>query len=774
VSGALKETAFATLLAFVLLFLAIGQAMAAEATVSESGSIAPAPEIIASIDVSGNKAVETGAVLERLRIRVGDVLNRKRISRDVRRLYATGFFKDVRVLGVVKDDGRHLTIEVVENPVLASITYEGLHEVKEKDLKLRLKLKPGHIFNKPELHKDITTIHKGYLKKGYYQVDVQPIQKIREDGRIDLTMKIIEGEVTRIKRIRFIGNKTFSADELREAIVSRTSGVATWFKDLDVFDRKRLDVDQQMLLQYYMNKGFLDAKVESTLLSLTLDKQWFYVTFSLHEGPRYRVNSIHLTGDLTPDKETLMQLVQLEEGELYSLDKLRKSLNAITTRVGDEGYAFATVTPLFQRHPEQRKVDISLEIEKGREVYVERIEINGNLKTEDQVVRREMRQMEGARFSSTNLETSKKRIGRLGYFKDVRVSMPKGSNPDKVKMKVGLEEKSTGSWTLGVGYSQLEKVFFRSSVKQDNFLGKGYATSLSGDVGARTQNFNTSITDPYFLGKNFSASLNAFKRQTRLQSLTSYKEDSYGGGVGFGLPIEESLTYDISYQYSNNTIFDVPAGSSAFLLAQVGRQTYGELTHSLTWDTRDQLIAATSGSRLSASVGFAGLGGSNRFITSGGEAATYIEIADGYVFNPLARFQYIRGYSGRTVPINRRLSLGGIGSVRGFDSVGISIRDPQTNDLIGGNKSASANLNMFFPFPYMRTSGLRGVVFIDAGDVEDFNRRFSFARARISSGLGFEWLSPIGPIGLSWGFVLRDRAGDQRRTFEFALGNTFQ
>jgi len=768
---ALKKTAFAPFLACALLLGGTGHAVAAgEATQAVATSV---PNVIASIDVSGNKAVEADAILERIRMRVGDKLDRMRISRDVRKLYATGFFKDISVLGVVRPDGRHLTIKVVENPVIASLDYEGLSAVKEKDLKLRMKLKPGHIFNAPELRADITTIRKGYLKKGYYQVEVKPIQHMRKDGRINLTMKVIEGEVTRIKRIRFIGNTFFDDQELAGVIASRTASLPAWFRDRDVFDRKRLDADRQMILQHYMNKGFLDAKVESTLLELSPDKHWFYVTFSIHEGPQYTVNSIKLSGDMVPDRNTLMKLVQLKEGELYSLEELRNSISDMTIRVGDEGYAFATVTPLFQRHPEQKTVDISLDIEKGREVYVERVEISGNTKSEDTVVRREMRQLEGSRFSSTNLENSKKRIGRLGFFDDVRVSMPRGSDPDKVDLKVGLNEKSTGSWTFGIGYSQLEKIFFRSSIKQNNFLGKGYATSLSGDIGARTQNFDTSITDPYFLGEDISASLNAFKRQSNLRSLTSYQENSLGGGFGFGIPIAENLTNNLSYQYTQTNVFNVAPGSSAIIRSQAGKQTTGELINALIWDSRDSSIAATSGSIVSGRLSVAGVGGKNRFYQAAAEARYYYELGDGFILNPGANVTYIKGFGGRAVPIYRRLSLGGIGTVRGFDSAGITIRDPATGDILGGNKSATASVNLFFPLPYMRTSGFRGVLFTDAGDIADFNQQLSFARTRIASGIGIEWLSPIGPIGVSWGFVLRDQTTDRRKKFEFAMGSTF-
>ncbi len=740
---------------------------------AETALNGPVSDNIVSIAVVGNKAVETGAILERMHTRIGEKINRKRISRDVRRLYATGFFKDIRVLGVVKADGRHLTVKVVENPVIASLKYVGLNEVAEKDLKKKMKLKVGHVFNAPELKKDITTIRKGYLKKGYYQVDVRPVRKVRKDGRINLTFKIDEGAVTRIKRIRFIGNKAFSDAELSNVIASKTGGISALFKDRDIFDRKRLDVDRQLLLQNYMNKGYLDAKVESTLLSLSPDKDWFYVTFSVLEGPKYQIASIKLQGDLVPDKETLRKLLELKAGDTYSLEKMRTSIEAITVRVGDDGYAFATVTPLFQRHPELKKVDVTLDIEKGAEVYVERIEISGNDQTEDNVIRREIRQMEGARFSSGKLEISKKRVKKLGYFEDVRVSMPRGSSPDKVDLKVKLDEKSTGSFRFGVGFSQLEKVFIRSTIQQNNLLGKGLATQLSGDLGTKTQNINASITDPYFIGENISSSLNIFKRQTRLQSLTSFKENSFGGGFSFGVPITEYLTYGIGYQYSETNLFGLPTTASFFLRSQEGRQTIGEFTQSLSLDTTDNYIAATSGSKLFVNFGIAGAGGVSRFITSLASARTYWEIADGVVFNPSIDIRYIRGYNARTVPIYRLYSLGGIGTVRGFDTVGITIRDPVTNEIIGGNKSATANMNLFFPLPYMQTSGIRGVTFVDIGDVADFNQTLSFSKSRVSAGLGIEWISPIGPLGLTWAFVLRDQPGDIRKKFEFALGSRF-
>jgi len=763
-----KSVQWLAVMFFMVVFLFSTPPLLAEDLSAHGGN-----EQIVSINIVGNHFIETPSIMDKIRTRVGQKVDKRRISRDVKRLFATGFFADIRVLGVVKKDGRHLTYQVKENPMIASLTLDGIHAVKEKDLKLKLKLKSGRIFNKPYLDKDIQTIRRGYLKKGYYQVKVNALKKPRNDGRVDVTLQVHEGDVTRIKRIRFIGNESLSDDELAKTIASRQSDLMAWFKDRDVFDSDRLKTDRQLILQNYLDQGYLDAKVESTLVSLSSDKRSFYITFSIHEGTQYEVSSIKLQGDIVPDRDTLMKLVYLHEGDLYSLEKMRNSVNDITTRVGDEGYAFATVTPLFQRNIDAHTVALTFDIEKGKEVYVERIEISGNNKTVDSVIRRELRQQEGSRFSSTKLENSKRRLKRLSLFEDVRVSMPRGSAPDKVRMKVEVDEKSTGSFSIGAGFSQLEKVFIRSSIRERNFLGKGYVGNLSGEIGARTQNIDARVTDPFFLGKHLSASLNIFKRQTRLQTYTFFKENSFGGGFGIGVPITDYFSYGIDYQFSNTDIFDIPITSSLILQSQVGKQTTGELTQSLTWDTRDNIITPKEGTFISGNLGIAGAGGSNKYVQSSISGGTFFTMGESFTLNPSFTVRYIRGYSNRDVPIFRRFSMGGIGSVRGFDRYGLTIRDPATGEVIGGNKTARASVNLFFPLPYMKTSGFRGLAFADVGSIADFNEALQFAKARASVGFGIEWLSPVGPVGLVWGFALRKQPEDRIKTFEFALGSTF-
>ena len=729
---------------------------------------------IVSIDVRGNRYVETETVLAQVKTKAGENFNRTTVSRDVRRLHATGFFADVRVVGEPSSEGIRLIYEVTENPLVAELEILGNDEIPDKKLKPKMKLKPGRILNKSNRLADKQTIRRAYLKKGYYQVNVDIQTKERKDGRVDVSIDVDEGEITRIKRIRFVGNQAFSDGELLKEGASKESDFISWMTGRDVFNRERLVGDAQLVEQHYLNHGYLDAKVESTLISLSPDKRWFYLTFSIHEGVQYTVSSINIQGDIVPDRDTLMQAITLETGELYSLRKMSDSIKEITTLVGDEGYAFANVTPLFHRDIQARTVDLTLDIEKGREVYIERIEIVGNQKTEDKVARREMRQIEGERFSASKMDRSRTRLKRVQLFENTSISLPKGSAPDKVGVNLKLEESKTGTFSIGAGFSQLEKTFFTVKVEEANLMGKGLRVIGQGDIGTKTQNFNASLTDPYFLNEELSATVNAFKTQTKLDEIVTYNEDNYGMGVNFGVPLSEFFTYGIGYQFSETNLKNIPTTASLFLRSQEGKQQIGEVTQSISWDNRDSFMAPTTGHFERLTFGVAGLGGDNRFTEVSASASIYFPLNGDFVLSPSLRASYIRGYSGRDIPIYRRYSLGGAsGHLRGFDSLGVTIRDPATNEVLGGNKTVSTSVNLSFPLPYMREAGFRGVLFADAGNIADFSQAMKTADTRVSSGFAIQWISPLGPLGLIWGFPIRDKAGDNTKTFEFSLGTTF-
>ncbi len=737
--------------------------------------------VILSIDVENNRYVEKETILAKLHTAVGQKLDRRLLSQDVRRLYKTGFFSDVQMVGERVAKGVHLFCRVKEYPLIAKLEIEGNDEITSKDLTGRMKLRSGRVFSPVNQVSDRNTIRRLYLKKGYYQIEVEFKAIPKDDGRVDLVINIDEGEVTRIKRIQFIGNEQFSDTDLRDEIASRQTNTLTIISDRDVFDRKRMGADGQMMQQFYMNKGYLDMSIESTRLSMSTDKKSFDLSFSIHEGVQYRVNSIDLQGELVPDRDTLMELVKLKEGKIYSLTDLRNTIDAITDRVGDEGYAFATVTPLLNRDVNARTVKISFDVEKGKEVYVERLEISGNEKTEDQTIRRLAKQSEGERYSGTQVRMSKEAMKRTPYAEDIRVSFPKGTASDKVRMKVDITEKKTGSFSAGVGYSQTEKLMLTGNVSENNLFGKGYRASLDGSIGFSTQNYNASLTDPFFLGKNISATIGLFQTQTDQFSTVSYDLESSGGSVGFGVPLREHVGYGITYQYNQSRLSNIPVGSYQLLLAQQGTQTTGELIQTLSWDSRDRMMATKEGHVETLRFAIAGLGGANRFWETSLSSSAYIPFGEDQdiILNPSFSSNYIRGYSGRDLPLYRRYSLGGIGSMRGFDSAGITLRDPTTGEAIGGDKQVRGAVNLFFPIPYMQTSGFRGLVFTDAGTVWgtiaslNVNESFSFSRMRYSAGLGFEWISPVGPIGLVWAFPFRSFTGDVEKSVEFMMGGQF-
>jgi len=760
---------------------AVAPLQAAESNLSE-------PTIL-SINVEGNRHMDSSAVLERLHSKVGQALDRRTLSHDIQRLFRAGFFSDIRFTGDRSAQGIHLTCHVKEYPLIAKLTIKGNTEHKTKDLLLRLKLKSGRIFNPANRAKDLTILQKGYLKDGYYQVHIDFIPTLLKDGRVDLLIRIHEGDITRINRIHIIGNKAFSDDLLRKQLLSKQQDLLTSFTNRDVFDQKRFGADGQMLQQYYMNRGYLDMKIESKQIAISEDRKSFSLTFSIHEGLPYTVSSVDVQGDLVPDKQTLEDLVTLKNHETYVLQDMQQSIASLTERVGDEGYAFATVTPLMNRNIDDHTIAVVFDIEKGEEVYVERVQITGNDKSDDSVVRRLITQSEGARYSGKQMKTSKEALGRAPFVKDIRISMPKASASDKVNMNVAITEKKTGSISGGLGFSQREKLILTAKLSESNLFGKGYQASLNGTYGRITQDVNASFTNPNFMDTSISVSASVFVKKTDPLVALTYQTDSKGASFGIGVPITHELVYGINYQFNSTNLTQVPTTASLLTLSQVGKQTIGELIQSISWDSRDRLIAATKGHLETFSFGLAGLGGSSKFWETSASTQAYFALNDkkSIIFNPSFSAGMIQNYAQSAIPLFRRYSLGGIGSMRGFDTWGLSVRDPLTNEALGGDKKMQGSINVFFPPPFTtQTSGVRGVVFVDAGIVWgsvhatianlpplNATELFAISRIRYTAGFGIEWLSPVGPISLAWAFPIKVVKGDVLRSFEFGMGASF-
>lgn len=724
---------------------------------------------ITDIQVRGNQFVETGSILANLNSRKDQNIDANKIAQDIRKLMKSGFYQDVRVLF----EQGNLIFEVVENPMIASLDIEGNKEILDKKLITFLSLKPGRILSAAGIRRDETKMRKEYLKKGFYQVEINAEKRMLEDGRVALTFNVNEGEVTRIKRIRFVGNQAFNDIELQNVTASRAADFVAWFADRDVFDSERLKADTQMLMKWYLDHGYIDAQVESTLASLSADKRWFYINFNIHEGPQYKVRKLDIVGDITPDKKTLEETIELKSGELYSLQALQTTIETMTTTIGNEGFAFANVTPEFHRDLNTHVVDIQFNIQKGREIYIRRINITGNSKTEDQVVRRELRQQEGARYSATNYNLSKKRLQRKDYFEKSQFTFKQTNKENQVDLAINVEEKKTGSFSIGAGYSQLEKTFFTGKLQERNFLGKGLGANLNASIGGLTQNFNVSITEPYFLDQELSLTTNIFKTQSNLQTITQYTQNNTGGGLNLGIPLSEELSYSIGYQYTRTDLSNIPVGASLFLLSQAGVNTTSEISQGISWDSRDRIVAATHGNVQTIGFNIAGAGGDNFFTEINASSKWYFSASEKFTFNPQISWRQINAYNQKVTPIYRRYSMGGMGSLRGFDNFGVSILDPVNGDIIGGTQMVQASFNVFTPLPYITTKGFRGVFFLDAGNVADKTKPLQWRTMRVSYGFAIEWLSPIGPVGLIWGYPLKKQPGDRLKSFEFAIGTGF-
>ncbi|MDQ7059103.1 MAG: outer membrane protein assembly factor BamA [Ghiorsea sp.] len=736
--------------------------------------VAAAEDIVVEVAIEGNRYVETPAVIAKVHSKAGLALDRRVISQDIRRLFATGYFSDVYTEGERVEGGIKLIYVVKENPVIASVSFEGNEELSNKKLRPKMKIKPSLILSPLVERIDTNMIRKAYLAKGYYQVDVNIEAIPLDDGRVDVKVRIDEGTVTHIKDIRFIGNQAFSSDELRNVLASSVSSLGSWFSNNDVFNRQRFEADAQMIRVFYQDAGYLDAKVESTRLMLTPNKDSFYLSLSIYEGAAFTVSAIQLTGDITPSKEALMKTVKLEEGELYSLEKLRQTIQAMTEKVGDEGYAFANVTPMFHRNLKNNTVVIEFDIEKGREVYVERVEVHGHSKTQEHVIRRELRQSEGERYSASKIRRSKERLQRISYLSKSKISTPRGKAANTVDMKLDIEEGKSGSFSAGINYSQLYGAGFVGSVSENNFLGGGYKTSLSTDIGGAVNNYDISLTDPYFFGEDVSASLRVFQSQTDIRTIVLYNQDSKGASFNLGMALNEYMRYSVGYNLTTTTLSGVPTTSSLALRSQEGTYSTGEFVQSLSYDTRDRRIAPSEGGLYSASLGYAGATGDRKFYETTVSAQQYFPLTDFWTLRTALKLGQIQGYNGEEVPIYRRYSLGGVGSMRGYNYYGISVVDPQTLDILGGTKKATASIDLQFPLPYMEQAGFRGAFFVDAGTVWGTSDvTFDKGAIRGSYGFGIEWASPVGPIALTWATAINAQPLDDVRRFEFALGRGF-
>lgn len=745
-------------------------------------------EKIGNIQVKGNRRIEKAAILNVVKLKVGDQLDIEKVDGDIRAIYALGHFRDVKADTGTGDNGVTLTYRVKEKPVVREITIEGNKEIKEEKIREAMELKVGSVFASKELSKSVAKIKKIYADEGYYLAEVATTTIKKSDSEVRVILKVTEGEKVLINTIRFAGNRAFPAKKLKKVMETKEKWFLSWITGSGTYKEDSLKNDANLIADLYFNNGYVNIKVSEPKVELSPDKKGLIVTFDITEGEQYRIGSIGFKGDLLESEGELAKKIKLKTGEIFNRSTLRGDVFALTDIYADKGFAFANITPLSKMNNEQKNVDITFELEKGEKVYIDRINISGNTKTRDKVVRRELKLAEGDLYGATPLKKSKQALMNLGFFEEANLATTRGSADNKLDINVEVKEKSTGQFSIGAGFSSLDGIMGQGSVQQSNFMGLGLKANLSASLGSKTQFYNIGITDPYFLDSRWTVGADLYRTQ---RDYIDYTRRATGGDIKAGYPISDEMNTLWIYTYEQKKIFDLSEALKKTIefdqaLAPESSSTTSSITAQFTRNTTDYHLDPTKGMINSLSIEFAGLGGSNKFLRYMGESKHYFPGFWGTVFSIHGAFGYIQDLG--NVPIDEKFYLGGINTLRGYngrtvsptrrrpnndtDSAGIGTRESEIIAFLGGDTQAYFNAE--FQFPLIKDAGLRGVLFLDAGNSYDGLNKL-FTKIQASYGFGVRWNSPMGPLRLEYGIPYNPREGIDKKggRLEFSMGSYF-
>jgi outer membrane protein insertion porin family len=734
------------------------------------------PFTVKDIRVEGLQRTEPGTVFSYLPVKVGETMTEEKAQQAIRSLFATGFFRDVRL----EVENGVLVVMVEERPAIAQIDFSGIREFEPETLRRSLRelgLAESRIFDRALLEQAEQELKRQYLSRGLYGVDVQTTVTPLERNRVGINFAVKEGEVAKIRGINIVGASAFSEKDLLDEFVLRTPGWITWYTKHDQYSRQKLAGDLESLRSFYQNRGYLDFNIDSTQVSITPDRKDIYITVNISEGERYSVSEVKLAGQLLIPEDELGKLVRLKPGDVFARDKLTATTKAIVDRLGNDGYAFANANAVPQIDKDKREVAFTIFVDPGRRVYVRRINVAGNTKTRDEVVRREMRQLEGGYYDASKIQLSRQRVDRTTYFKEVTVeTVPVAGLADQVDVNFTVEEKPTGALLLGAGFSTTEKVVLSGSISQGNVFGSGKFLSTQVSSGKINRVYSISYTDPYYTVDGVSRGFDLYKRDTDASSLDigPYKTKTFGGGVRYGYPLSErdSLTFGLNAEHVNLETFPTsPANYNTFVAAFGNKYSYAAATAGWMRDTRDSLIMPREGSlqKVTGEVG-------------GGDLQYYRLGYQHQYFRPLTRtltlflngdFGIANGFGGRPLPFFKNFYAGGPGTVRGFN---YSALGPQDNlgNVLGGTRRVVGQAELLFPVPgAAQDKSLRLAAFVDGGQVFAENEKISLGELRYSTGLALSWNSPFGPLRLSIAQPLNATSQDRVQRLQFTFGTGF-
>lgn len=732
---------------------------------------APQPTV-RGIEIRGNQRVDASTILYYIKTRVGEPLSRVLVGRDIEQIYSLGQFSDIRVDTQPLADGVKVIYIVEEIPSIGDVKFRGNSNLKTEDLRDLIALKRGATFRDHLIQDSITKLTEHYKEKAYFLAKIDIKHKLSPNGLVDVIIQIQEGEKVKIEEIRFHGNKAFDGDELEDHMETKSETWLSWFDESGIYKKDVLRIDVLRLESFYHDNGFLKVHIEDPTIEINREDKEIYVDIRIEEGDQYRLGSVTVQGDETYTREELLKVVESKKGEIYNATKMREDALRVSELYSEKGHAYADALPQTTLDDENKTVDVEVTVNPGRKVYVGKVDIYGNTRTQDNVIRREFRLKEGELFNSKKLKRSKQRINNLGFFENVKIDTHRGDSPELVDLTTTVTERPTGAVTFGAGFSSVEKVVFNASISQNNLFGTGRSLNLSTDLSARRTNFNFNFTDPRIFDSDISFGIDLFNRRS---NFFSFDSRSTGAGLRLGKNLSETDWLGIGYRFEKVNISDVdPANQTAFL--QNGTRTTSRIGPTFIRDTRDDFLNPTQGTRHVVRFEFAGsfLGGADFYKTSY-EGTYYTPLIGQLVLALHGEVQFAEGYGNDGLPIFEHYFMGGSNSLRGFTIRQVGPKD-RNGDPLGGDQALLINVELQYPI----TREFRLFAFYDRGnvygtgfDTSTTSRHIDPFDMRQSVGGGVRFLSPFGPISLAYGVKLDAVPGDSNAEFHFSAGNAF-
>lgn len=768
----------AVLLTTAAAFCVLGPAEAP----AQRGRAAPAQQAgaIQIIAIEGNQRIDEATIRSYMLVAPGDPFSEDRIDRSLKSLYATGLFSDVSL----RRDGSTLRVKVTENPIVNRIAFEGNSKLSDDILRPELQLRPRAVFTPQLAQADRQRLLDLYGRRGRYAARIEPKIIQLDQNRVDVVFEVEEGDATLISRVNFVGNREFSESRLKEVIASREQAWWRFLSTSDTLDPDRLNYDRELLRRFYLRNGYADVEITASSAELSPDRSAFFVTFTIDEGKRYRIGKLEIESQIRNlEGAELLPVVMIAEGEWYDGQMVDRSMTLIQEAVQSRGYAFAEVRPGVVRHREEGTIDLRFVITEGPRVFIERIDIAGNVRTQDKVIRREFTLAEGDAFNAAAVRRTRARLNDLGYFGSAEIAVTPGSAPDRAILTTTIEEKATGDLTLGGGYGTDAGLLASIGLRERNLLGSGVDAQINTTLAQRRSQIDLSITDPYFLDRNLAAGVDVFHTRRNNQDTSSYSERRTGFALRAGYAFNEHLRQSWTYTLSSRNVFDVDDTASLAIKEQEGRTLLSQIGQTLTLDHRNSRIEPSDGWVVRLGTDFAGLGGDVKYLRTRLDGAYYLPLErwlgdPAFVLALSAGGGYLWNWSGDdNERIVDRFFLGG-DNLRGFETGGAGPRDVSTGDSLGGKLIWTQSTELRFPLPFAEDFGLSGRAFVDVGSLSQLSVPAGLdvrddSSPRVGAGIGVSWRSPFGVVNIDIAQAVVKKNYDETQIFRFGFGTRF-